>query len=227
MRILRQSSSITIKIGRFVDESDGVTAETGLTISQGDVRLSKNGGDFAQKNDSNACTHDEYGFYNCALNTTDTNTAGRLLVAVYESGAIPVQHEFMVMPQAEYDALFSTDRLQVDVREVSGDSTAADNLEADYDGNGYNKSASTIGTVTAVAEAGRESLAETILTYDWTEISSWAERSLLQAARRLRNRVAVSGGTMTVYRENDSTTGWTAAVTTDSEADPVTQVDPN
>ena len=38
--------------------------------------------------------------------------------------------------------------VSADVVSVSGDGTAADNLEADYDGNGYNKSASTIGTVT-------------------------------------------------------------------------------
>ena len=39
--------------------------------------------------------------------------------------------------------------VSADVVSVSGDSTAADNLEADYDGTGYNKSASTIGTTTA------------------------------------------------------------------------------
>ena len=37
---------------------------------------------------------------------------------------------------------------RVDVGAVSGDATAADNLEADYDGTGYNKANSTIGTVT-------------------------------------------------------------------------------
>ena len=41
-----------------------------------------------------------------------------------------------------------TGTVSADVVSLSGDSTAADNLEADYDGNGYNKSASTIGTVT-------------------------------------------------------------------------------
>ena len=42
-----------------------------------------------------------------------------------------------------------TGTVSADVVSVSGDSTAADNLEADYDGTGYNKSASTIGTTTA------------------------------------------------------------------------------
>ena len=41
-----------------------------------------------------------------------------------------------------------TGTVSADVVSLSGDSTAADNLEADYDGSGYNKSASTIGTVT-------------------------------------------------------------------------------
>ena len=41
-----------------------------------------------------------------------------------------------------------TGTVSADVVSLSGDSTAADNLEADYDGSGYNKSASTIGTTT-------------------------------------------------------------------------------
>lgn len=39
-------------------------------------------------------------------------------------------------------------RMDANVGAVSGDATAADNLEADYDGTGYNKANSTIGTVT-------------------------------------------------------------------------------
>lgn len=38
--------------------------------------------------------------------------------------------------------------VDANVTQISGDSGAADNLEADYDGTGYNKSASTIGTAT-------------------------------------------------------------------------------
>ena len=40
---LKQSTAATLALGPFVDATDGVTAETGLTISQADVRLSKNG----------------------------------------------------------------------------------------------------------------------------------------------------------------------------------------
>jgi hypothetical protein len=41
----------------------------------------------------------------------------------------------------------------VNVTQVSGDSGAADNLEADYDGTGYNKANSTIGTASTLSDA--------------------------------------------------------------------------
>lgn len=132
---LKQSTAATVKIGPFLDDTDGKTAETALTISQADVRLSKNGGNMAQKNESSSCTHDELGYYDCAIDTTDTNTLGRLQLMVTESGALPVWHEFMVLPANVYDSLVGgSDYLQADAVEISGDSTAADKLEAVLDG---------------------------------------------------------------------------------------------
>lgn len=104
---IRQSTAYTFRLGPFLDETDGKTAETGLTISQADVRLSKDGGNFAQKNESSSSSHDEIGYYICVLDTTDTNTCGELLVAVHESGALPVFKTFQVVEEAIYDALFA------------------------------------------------------------------------------------------------------------------------
>lgn len=116
MILLKQSTAVTKVIGRFVDSTDGVTPETALTISQADVRLSKNGGAFAQKSDTGSCTHMEAGFYACSLNSTDTGTLGILTLAVNESGAAPVQHEYMVVPANVYDSLVGgSDYLQADV----------------------------------------------------------------------------------------------------------------
>lgn len=95
---LKQATAVTVKVGPFVDATDGVTAETALTISQADVRLAKNGADFAQKNEASAATHDESGYYDIDLDTTDTNTAGVLTLAVSESGALPVRMDFQVVP---------------------------------------------------------------------------------------------------------------------------------
>jgi len=136
MNILKQSTAATIKLGPFIDDTDGKTAETGLTISQADIRLSKNGGDIAQTNNSAGATHDELGYYNVPLDTTDTNTLGRLLVAVHESGALPVWKEFLVVTANVYDTLCSTDKLEVELASGHGLATATalqtvdDNVDA-------------------------------------------------------------------------------------------------
>ncbi|CAE7345100.1 unnamed protein product, partial [Symbiodinium pilosum] len=131
---LKQSTAVTVKLGPFVDSTNGVTAETSLTISQADVRLSKAGGDYAQKNESSAATHDELGEYDVDLDTTDTATLGPLRVMVQESGALPVWRDFVVMPANVYDSLYSTDKLQVDAVEFSSSSSAADNAETAFTG---------------------------------------------------------------------------------------------
>lgn len=107
MLLLRQATAVTIALGPFVDATDGFTAETALTLTQADHRLSKNGGAFAQKNDSSSSSHMENGHYSCALNATDTDTLGRLVIVVNESGARPIRLEYMVVSPNVYDSLFS------------------------------------------------------------------------------------------------------------------------
>ena len=124
---LKQSTAATIMLGPFVDEDDGKTAETGLTISQADVRLSKNGGNMAQKNDANAAAHDEIGKYSCQLDATDTGTLGILDVMVHESGALPVHQSYQVVTANWYDTMCSTDQLDVNVTNIEG-SDATDQI---------------------------------------------------------------------------------------------------
>ena len=135
---LKQSTAYTFRLGPFVDDTDGKTAETGLTISQADVRLSKNGGNFAQKNESSSSSHDEIGYYICVLDTTDTNTCGELLVAVHESGALPVFKNFYVLEEVIYDSLFAASAAafdanqRVDVAQIEG-SDATDQINTACD----------------------------------------------------------------------------------------------
>jgi len=121
---LRQSTAVTLKIGPFVDSTDGNTAETALTISQADVRLSKNGADIAQKTEATSCTHDELGMYDCPVDATDTGTLGRLDLVVAETGALVVRHTYMVVPANVWDSLFGADALQVDVAQWLGTAAA-------------------------------------------------------------------------------------------------------
>lgn len=108
MRFLRQSTAATVKLGPFLDSTDGATAETGLTITQADIRISKAGGAFAPTSSATGATHDENGYYGVPLDATDTNTVGRLRVTVAESGALPVWEDFSVLSAGVYDWLFGT-----------------------------------------------------------------------------------------------------------------------
>jgi hypothetical protein len=130
MRYLKQSTATTLLLGPFTDATDGVTAETALTISQSDVLLWKEGGTtLAQKNESTSCTHRSNGLYTCPVNTTDTNTLGTLVVSVAESGAGPIRQDYLVVPANWYDSnVLGTDLLQVDIEQIDGSATAATNL---------------------------------------------------------------------------------------------------
>jgi hypothetical protein len=156
MQYLKQSTAATLKIGPFLDDTDGKTAETTLTIAQADVRLSKNGGNIAQKTEATSCTHDELGIYGCPscthdelgiygcpIDVTDTATLGRLQLWVHESGALPVWHEYTVLPANVYDSLFSTDKLQVDLLQMGGVAQSATDLK-DFADAGYDPATSKI-----------------------------------------------------------------------------------
>ena len=137
---LAANTAVDVLIGPFVDETDGKTAETALTLSQADIKLSKNGQALAQKNDNTAAAHDANGYYNCELDATDTNTEGTLTLIVHESGALPVRHDFMVISQAAYASIVGakdSGYMDVNVKAISEDTTAADNCELMFDGTGY------------------------------------------------------------------------------------------
>lgn len=200
---LRQSTAVEISLGPFVDQYDGFTAETALTITQVEVRLKKNGDDWTQKNESTSLVHEENGYYRCLLDSTDTNTLGMLRVAVSESGALPIWQDCVVMPANVYDSLLSTDKLQVDVTEMAANTITASALAAD---------------------AGTE-IADAILKRDMSAITGEAARSPLNAIRKLMNKWSISGSTLTITKEDDTTTAYTQAITTDASANPITALD--
>lgn len=104
---IKQSTAHTFQLGPFIDDTDGKTAETGLTIAASAIYLSKHGGAAAAKNDSTALTGtgDSLGYYDCVLNATDTNTVGNLKIMAHITGALPVWQEFTVLPANVYDSI--------------------------------------------------------------------------------------------------------------------------
>ena len=197
MQYLKQSTAVTLKIGPFLDETNGKDAETGLTIAQADVRLSKNGANIAQKGDATSCTHDELGVYGCPVSTTDTGTLGRLQLWVHESGALPVFHEYMVVTANFYDSVCSTDTLKADLTQIGGVTQSATDLKNFADA-GYNPSTNkvtgvlltdTCTTNTDMAGTNNAALATTALTdATWTD----AKAAFLDASIAGLNDISVA-----------------------------------
>ena len=127
---LRQSTSVTTKLGPFVDKTDGVALEVGLATAMDNattgIRVSKNGGTYADRNDATAPSYDAMGDYNIVLSTTDTNTLGKLRIIFEEAATtLPVWKDFMVVPAVVYDAIvLGTDNLDVNVVQWLGTAAA-------------------------------------------------------------------------------------------------------
>lgn len=123
---LKQSTSVTLIFGPMVSATDGVTPQTAMSIPQAEVRLSKNGGAYAQKNDATAAAHTEEGNYTVVLNATDTGTLGVMRASIYVAGALPAWRDFMIVPANVYDSMFGASKLLVSVNDLqAGAITAA------------------------------------------------------------------------------------------------------
>lgn len=69
--------------------------------------------------------------------------------------------------------------------------------------------------------------ADALLKRDWTSVTGEAARSCLNAFRILRNARSVSGSTLSIKKEDDSTDAWTASVSTSASAETILGVDPS
>jgi hypothetical protein len=104
---LRQATNSQSRaLGPFLDSVDFLTAKTGLTIANTDIKIVVNGGASANKN-SGGGTHRVNGVYGVTFDATDTATVGEMEVSVVVAGALPVFDKFFVVEEAVYDALFA------------------------------------------------------------------------------------------------------------------------
>lgn len=121
MKLLRQSTAVTVKVGPFLSTTDGATASTALTIAQADVILFQNNGAGAQKHSATSATHDTQGVYGIPLDTTDTGTLGSLKLVVNKSSAFPVWDEWTVVQSNVYDSyVAATGQFNVNVYQIGG-----------------------------------------------------------------------------------------------------------
>lgn len=109
------------------------------------------------------------------------------------------------------NALYSSVTVRVDPQAYSGLTVGVSNIGAG------SFSGVTI-EVSNIAQSARSLIADDLLLRDLaTGQAGTGGRSVQNALRALRNRVEISGSTMTVYTEDDSTSAWTASVTTTSD----------
>lgn len=111
---LRQNTEVVVSFGPFDSASDAVTPVTSLASALDHattgIKISKNGGDFAVRDTPVVpTTYEAQGFYEVTLTVDDVNTLGRLrMVYTDPSTILPVWQDFMVLPQAAWDQLYSS-----------------------------------------------------------------------------------------------------------------------
>jgi hypothetical protein len=186
----------------MVDSSDHVTGKTGLSLT---ITASKDAGSFSSITPT--VTELANGWYKLALTSTHTDTLGALALHITATGADPLDFADQVV------AAGSSAPTAAAIADAVWDETASDHATAGSTG----KALQDVPTATANADA--------LLKRDMSAVTGEAARSPLNAFRWLRNKWSLSGGTLTVYKEDDATTAWTGAQTT-SVSDPTTAIDP-
>ena len=153
MRFLKTNTAVIVSVSPFYDKTDGVTIETGLTITNEKITAIKDlddgnaptlildnatGAASGTDNDLNYITDNDAGMMQLEFTASNLNFLGRLFLTITDAANhVPVFHEFMVISASAWDFMFGSGNVPADVLAVSGDSTAADNLELMFDGTGY------------------------------------------------------------------------------------------
>ena len=159
MILLEQSASATVRVGPFVDATNGVSPETTVTLGAADQAeiLKQTGATVDISGATWAAITGAGGWYDLSLSTSHTDTLGQLVIIVQdESVCLPVFVRAMVVPSNVYQSLITGSQ--------------------------------------------------------WLEVTS------------LANRVAVSGTTVTVYKQDDTTSQFTNTGTFTTGADVLTQL---
>jgi hypothetical protein len=139
MRFLRTNTAVIITVGPFYDKTDGVTIETGLTITNERITLTADtdagsaptnildnvtGATSGTANDLNYITGNDAGMMQLELAAADVNRLGRMFLSITDAANhVPVFHEFMVLPAQVYDSLvLGTDLLDANASQLGGTS---------------------------------------------------------------------------------------------------------
>lgn len=211
MRYLKTNTAVIVQVGPFLDKTDGVTLETALTITNERITAiaetddgaaptlildNITGATAATDNDLNYITNGDNGMMQLELSAANLNRVGRFRVTITDAA----NH----CPVVEDFVILPTQQY--------------DSLFAGTD-----------VLQTHVTEVTAGLIADDVLNRNMatgTDSGSATVRTVRQALRFLRNKWDLTAGTLTVKKEDDTTTSWTGAATTDGAAVPVVSLDP-
>lgn len=148
---LKTNTATRIAVGPLVDPTDGKTAETALTVTDLSVQI------YQIKNDGTAVVRSQFaptasggnndmalvssstdGMYDLELTAAQLNFLGNARITFYDVDGFLVHWiDILVVSAAYFDWKYGATIPNVNATQISGDSDAADNLEAAYDGTGY------------------------------------------------------------------------------------------
>jgi len=148
---LKTNTATRIAVGPLVDPTDGKTAETALTVTgmTVDILQMDNDGTAVNRtsfsptasggnNDMVHITNDAVGMYDLELTAAQLNYLGNMRLVFYDVDGFLVHWiDLQVVSAAYFDWKYGTTLPNVNVTQISGDSTAADNAELFFDGTGY------------------------------------------------------------------------------------------
>ena len=163
MHILKQSTSVVIQLGPFVDVGNGADLEIAITAATLDhvttgIMISKNGGVFAVRNGTPTATaYDAHGHYRVTLNTTDVGTCGTLRVVFTDPAThLAVWYDAQIVAANVYDSLYAaaaTDYLDVNTFQLGATAQTGRDVGASVllsSGTGTGQVALTAGAVDTV-----------------------------------------------------------------------------
>ncbi len=147
---LKTNTAVRIPVGPLVDPTDGKTAETSLTVTDltVDILQMDNDGTAVNRtsfsptasggsNDMIHISSDAVGMYDLELTAAQLNFLGNARIVFYDIDGFLVHWiDINVVSAAYFDWKYGTTIPNVNCTQISGDGTAADNLEAALDGTG-------------------------------------------------------------------------------------------
>lgn len=204
MRKYGVSTTITFPLIKAGSNNFAVSGD--YTHASGDVKITKDEGTAATAtNAPSALTMGNGAIWTLTLTATEMQAA-RIVVTIIDATTKAIEDQAIII-------------------ETYGNASAQHEFDLDTATQSVTVSDK---TGFALTSGEHTNIADAILKRDWTSVTGEAGRSVLNALRHLRNRWGTSGGTLTVYKEDDSTSAWTATLTTTaaSGADVITDSDP-